>query len=259
MRFFRGRKKSDAEGLIAPNLEIFNSWIRYVVESYGLVKGSYTLAAGLGGFLLFIRGQGITWIPYDYVKTKLKKIEARDLAAPTALGSGVAIAAVLHVPLATLFVANLTLRRLYPKLMIRPPKKIKRFLLSEIVSIAVETISLKKWKVAFERDDSITNDSFDDEFIEHHIEGLNQTQEIYRSIKTFESKEKLAIKIRINSLFMETRKSFLEQASYFLRTLLTEEEPEEFIFPFQPNLVVFIGELERMGLSIQFSNLTQDS
>ncbi len=258
MRRFWGKRKEE-ETLVAPNLEVFSAWIRFVVDSFKLKEGNYTLAAGLGGFLLFIKQEGIIWVPYSFVKNKMKKLETKDLAMPTAIGSGIALVSILHFPLATIFLINITLKKIYPKFLVRPPRTVKRYLTSEITGISIELISIQKWKTAFERDESTKETPFEEEFIIKRIEKLEITLDLYRAVQKVEDKTNLALRVRIESLFGDYSRSMLEKITKFVKSLLTEHEPDEFLFPFQPNLLIFFGDLERNGIPINFKNSLESS
>ncbi len=250
MRFLRKRTEDDS--LVAPNIEDFSSWIQYVINTYNLHEGAYTLTAGIGGFLLFIDGQGITWIPYDTVKRKLRQIEKKDLAIPTAIGSGVALVSILQMPITSLFVANVVLKKVTKLFLVNPPKSIRRYFLSEIEAVRVKAIRIKNWQKFLERDESIQEDSFD---INEGIERIKEIQGFEKLVKILEQMEdskEVALQINIQTVLDSEQNAIIDKFIRTTKKLLLSNSKETLVFPIQPNLLFFLAELDRKGLPLYF-------
>ncbi len=256
MRLFgRKEKAPEIDPLKTPDLKQFSAWIRAVVELYDLEEGKFTLAVGIGGFLIYIDNQGFLWVPYDYIRTKLNQFDKKDLAKPTLIGSGAAIASVLHFPLSSIFIANIALSRIYSWFAVSPPKRPISVLHSELGHLVVKPFPLKNWKILLEKTEETLNGQFEmPDGQKRLLEQYPFLQEIYDSSVSMTTKGMPAISIHIKTIFEVSAENVFNRTISFLKGLVIPSVKPQFVFPIHPTLIDFLGELAKRNIRFKISS-----
>ncbi|MHA2171424.1 MAG: hypothetical protein ACXAB7_16170 [Candidatus Kariarchaeaceae archaeon] len=147
---FRRRKK-EAEEIELPPMEQLQEWVLILIKSLKLEEGSYTILPAYGGILLFVRNEGITWIPYVEIRNAIGAVDKVMLADTSGMLGGAAIA--LGTGYLPFILVHNVLKGSYRTAVSPPPIISRTFLRSMIKEVVLQKrkIPLKLLKT-FERD-----------------------------------------------------------------------------------------------------------
>ncbi len=149
---FRRRKKDAAKKEIElPPMEQLQEWVLILIKSLKLEEGRYTILPAYGGILLFIKNEGITWIPYVEIRNAIGTVDKVLLADTSGMIGGAAIAiSTGYLPF--IFVQSV-LKGSYRTVVSPPPIISRTFLRSMIKEVVLQKrkIPVKLLKT-FEKD-----------------------------------------------------------------------------------------------------------
>jgi hypothetical protein len=127
-----------------PSFDDLEKWVINLIVKLKLKPGDFTFLPAYGGVLLFVRGEGITWLPYSEVKTALGEVDSSKLASDTATVGTLAVAAGAHAALLPVLLAQRLIKGSY-RVIARPsPKQSMSFLFSLIDRVVIEERRLRE-------------------------------------------------------------------------------------------------------------------
>ncbi|MCY3411661.1 MAG: hypothetical protein INQ03_08530 [Candidatus Heimdallarchaeota archaeon] len=143
---FRRRKETEIvtvdDHLEIPNLDQLQKWVLKLITKLELEDGQFTILPAYGGVLLYIKHQGISWIPYSEVRMTEGQFDKNKLVESGSLLGGLAIVKVTG-GIALPFLLIPSVIKGWYRSMARPsPKKSVTFLQSMIDEVSVETTKL---------------------------------------------------------------------------------------------------------------------
>ncbi len=170
--FWRKNKEEKAIKLELPPLEELERWVHTLIIALELEEGSFTILPAFGGILLFIKDEGISWIPYREIQEALGKVDKIELAdTSTILGAAaVTVAAGSGGVLLPIILVRGLLKGSYRTITNPPPSISRTFLKSMIREVIIEErkISSKLLKT-FEEDPYLVNSKTEVELQTHKI------------------------------------------------------------------------------------------
>lgn len=150
--FWRRRKdiKSKFE---LPALEHLEKWVYHLLQSLQLEKGTFTFLPAYGGLLLFIKNEGISWIPYTEIREALGKIDKLELAETSTMLSSLAVVVATGGAYLPILLVPKLLKGSYRTIAKPPPAISRTFLKSMIKEIVIKETKVRtKLLKTFEED-----------------------------------------------------------------------------------------------------------
>ena len=230
MIFRKKKKPSSANALEYPSYEKFESWVESIILCFDLKKGSFTFIAAYGGIILYLKNQGIIWIPYAKIKAMLKVANKSQIVHSTALIGSLAIAIPANLSLLPIILIDRSIVGFYNIYSNVPPADVHSFLNGLIKKIVLKKISLKPFsKIALASP--------------HKNKSKSQTS--------------LQVEIQLR-FFDEVKLTKLERFSDELKSFFFGNKKPKFAIPILPGLPSFLALLEKDGIEIEFDGMTLD-
>ncbi|MHA2250246.1 MAG: hypothetical protein ACXAD7_07785 [Candidatus Kariarchaeaceae archaeon] len=88
--FWKRKKEEIKSDLELPSLDQLEKWVSVLIRKLDLKEGTFTILPAFGGILLFVRDQGLSWIPNAEIKEAMGKVDPVRVAEATATLGGVA-------------------------------------------------------------------------------------------------------------------------------------------------------------------------
>ena len=127
---FRRKKKPEVTAIELPSLDDLEGWVFQIISQLELKKGEFTFIPAYGGILLFVRAEGISWLPYNEIREVLGKVDKNSLAESTALaGSVVAAGSGAIIPI---FLARGIVKGSY-RTFVKPPPNVSLSILKSLI------------------------------------------------------------------------------------------------------------------------------
>lgn len=232
--FWRRKKKDKSEEqkveLTYPDLQTFEKWVSVMIRGLKLEEGKFTFVAAYGGVLLFIKGEGLSWMPYKQIQEVMKKVDSSELVKNSVVLGSVVAASVAHVALLPIFVIDRSLSGLYRFYSDEPPKKVQMYLHSLIDLVEIRRIKLK----AFSK--------------------INQN--LPANAQSGNEAVQLTLKLKY---FDEVELTTLEKLSDSLKKFVLGSTESKFTLPITPDILVLVDALEADGANIEFIGIDRDT
>lgn len=135
------RKKDTAVNYQLPPLDELEQWVPALISSFNLEKGKFTFIPSYGGIILFVKDEGISWLPYGEMREIMGKIDKNQLAENTALVGSIAVATTAHAALLPIILIRGVLKGTY-RTMVKPPPVVSL----SIIKSLIETVVVEKEK-----------------------------------------------------------------------------------------------------------------
>lgn len=150
--FWKKKKRfEDNTELDIPSDELLEEWVITLIQGLNLRKGEFTILPAYGGILLYIRNQGITWIPYKEIKTMQKNIDTSKIVESSIVMGGLAMVSFTGGLTLPIIMLPQVIRGWYRGIASPSPKKSVTYLQSMISEVIAEERSLRtKWLDKFE-------------------------------------------------------------------------------------------------------------
>ena len=148
--FWRRRRSSDDEivgekvTLDLPPLDELENWVLQLVIKLKLKPGEFTFLPGYSGVLLFVKNEGISWIPYTEIKDALGEVQKTKLIENTATLGGFSALAATGGSLIPAILVHRLLKGSYRILAKPSPSQSMSFLMSMIDKVIIEEKPLRK-------------------------------------------------------------------------------------------------------------------
>ncbi len=135
-----------------PPIDLLEEWVIKLIEQLELKTGEFTILPSYGGILLYIKHQGISWIPYKQIKEIEHKIDGGKMVeSGVALGSIALITLTGASAIPFLIIPGL-LKGWYRTIAKPSPKKQITYLQSIIKEVIIRETKLNtKWLDLFEK------------------------------------------------------------------------------------------------------------
>jgi hypothetical protein len=140
------RRKDKKKSYQIPAIDELEQWVPALISSFNLTEGKFTFLPAYGGVILFIKDQGISWLPYEEIKEILGKIDKAKLADSGSLVGGIAVATAAHPLLIPFLAVRYGLKGAYRTLAKPPPLVSVSILKSLIESVNInreQTVATK--------------------------------------------------------------------------------------------------------------------
>lgn len=147
------RKKGSETKFQLPPMDELEIWVPALISSFNLREGEFTFLPAYGGVILFIKGQGLSWLPYEEIKEIIGEIDKTKLAENTALAGSIAAVSVTGGALLPIILIRGVLKGTYRNL-VNPPPLVSLSLLKALIEKVViekENKSSKKLIDTFEK------------------------------------------------------------------------------------------------------------
>ncbi len=231
--FWRKKKKEEKKEkdvvLRYPDLQTFESWVRVMIKGLNLQEGRFTFIAAYGGVILFIKGEGLAWMPYKQIQEVMKKVDSKELLKNSVFLGSVVAASVAHVALLPIFVIDRSLSGLYRIYSDEPPNKVQMYLHSLIDRVEIKRIKLKM------------------------LSKLNQNL----PLKERKGNEVLELSIRLK-YFDDIDLNTLEKFSDSLKKLMVGSYEPRFTLPLTTDILILTDALEEDGAKIEYIDITRE-
>ncbi|MCH8909004.1 MAG: hypothetical protein IH840_18135 [Candidatus Heimdallarchaeota archaeon] len=224
---FWRKKKSTTEELDLPPLDELEVWVPAIISSLNLQKGEFTILPAFGGIIMYIRSQGIAWIPYKEIKKTLGRIDKSELGQRSAIIGGTAVAAVAGaslIPIIMMKGSLSLLKQSYKSIIKPPPTQIIMYLQSIIDKIII----LQEKKFTNKIIDRMAENPFKDET------SGTASYKLYVKKKFFDRDD------------LGTKNKFLST----LKQIASPDSFPEFTIPEQANIDQFAKILTDNGLTV---------
>ena len=230
MIFRKKKKSSSTNALEYPSYDEFESWVESIILCFDLKKGSFTFIAAYGGIILYLKNQGIIWIPYTKIKAILKTVNKGQFVHSTALIGSLAVAIPANFSLLPIILIDRSIVGFYNIYSNAPPSDIHSFLSGLIKKIVLKKIKLKPFSKI----------------------GLASPHK-----NAVKSQTSLQIEIQLR-FFDEIKLTKLERFSDELKSFFFGNKKPKFVIPILPGLPSFLALLEKDGAEIEFDGITLD-
>ncbi len=230
--FWKRKKEETKSDLELPSLDQLERWVSVLIKKLGLKEGTFTILPAFGGILLFVREEGLSWIPNTEIKEAMGKVDAVRLAdATTTLGSVAAVVAT-GGPLPILLVYGL--KGSY-RTIAKPPPVISRSYLKSMI----KEVTIREKKIPVKLLKKIEQDPFAKGKEEPH------------STKTH------VVTITRKFLDLPKKSSKAYQVLNGLKSFLIRSIEPEFLIPSQSDITMFAKILEENQVAVRWEHQTE--
>lgn len=235
---FRRRSKAAVRSendLKIPNVDQLEKWVFKLVKKLELKDGSYTILPAYGGILLYVKDEGITWVPYTEIKSIEGQVDKNKLMESGAILGGLAI---LHATggLALPFILIPSVIKGWYRSWAKPsPKKTMTILQSMIDEIEVETTKLNTRLLNTFEDSPLKKNEIKNDKLENLQSGKFETYTLF---------------IKKKYLYSSTTDFPIFTIFKRITSVFTGNEPPIFAVHPQADLQVFINSLEKNHIKV---------
>jgi hypothetical protein len=142
--FWKKKKRfEDNTPLDIPSNKLLQGWVIILIRGLELQEGEFTILPAYGGILLYIRNQGITWIPYKEIKDMQRSIDTSKLVESSMIIGGLAIVNFTGGLALPIIMLPQVIKGWYRGIARPSPKKSVTYLQSMISDVIVEEVSLR--------------------------------------------------------------------------------------------------------------------
>jgi hypothetical protein len=227
-------QKDEFDKLDYPDLAEFDSFVGLMINSLYLQKGQFTFIACYSGLLLFIRGQGMIWIPVVKMKDVMKKADERELAQGAIVIGTATAATAAHAPLLPVYIALGTSIGVYNVYAETPPKIVISYLKDLILKVIIRKTKRRV------------------------LTGFNRRVPVTKQKRKSITKEKYILQIEIKlKFFDEVEKNKIEKFSDGLKSIFFNQNVPKFNLPLITDISPFIKVLELDEIPIKFIGITK--
>ncbi|MFV2013907.1 MAG: hypothetical protein ACC656_00625 [Candidatus Heimdallarchaeota archaeon] len=220
------RKKEKTVNYQLPQIDELEKWVSILISSFNLKDGEFTFLPAYGGTILFVKDQGLSWLPYEEIREIMGKIDKTQLAENTALVGGLAVATAAPAVLLPIVLLRVGLKGTY-RTIVKPPPVVSLSILKSLIETVVidkEQGVSKKILKTFEKNPYKTVE--DEDFIYRLI--------IQRKFFTKYYDQKTSYK------YVKGIKNFLNRSIDL-----------EFIVPAQADVSTFVKILQSDGINVE--------
>ncbi|MCE7737626.1 MAG: hypothetical protein GPJ54_22235 [Candidatus Heimdallarchaeota archaeon] len=221
------RKKEKAVDYQLPQTDELEQWVSVLISSFNLKKGEFTFLPAYGGTILFVKDQGLSWLPYEEIRDIMGKMDKTQLAENTALVGGLAVATAAHVVLLPIVLLRVGLKGTY-RTLVKPPPVVSVSILKSLIENVVidrEQGISKKILKTFEKNPYLSAEDEDD-----YVYRLSIERKFFT--KYYDQK--------VSHKYVKGIKNFL-----------TRSIDLEFIVPAQADVSTFIKILQSDGINVE--------
>ena len=171
-----------------PPLEELEQWVLTLIIKLNLKPGNFTFLACYGGVLLFLKNEGLTWIPYREINDAIGRVDKNKLIENTAMLGGAAVAIAAHtMPLPAILLPKI-IKGSYRIIAQPSPNRSMSFLQSTIEKIVIHETNVNRSLL----------DTFEEvPYKDRNIENLSTyTISIYRKFLDDDPKPKFISKLQ---------------------------------------------------------------
>ncbi len=142
--FWKKKKRfEDNTELDIPSDELLEEWVITLIQGLDLKKGEFTILPAYGGILLYIRNQGITWIPYKEIKVMQKNIDTSKIVESSIVMGGLAMVSFTGGLALPIIMLPQVIKGWYRGIASPSPKKSVTYLQSMISEVIAEDTALR--------------------------------------------------------------------------------------------------------------------
>lgn len=220
------RKKEKAVDYQLPQIDELEQWVSVLISSFDLKKGEFTFLPAYGGTILFVKDQGLSWLPYEEIREIMGKMDKTQIAESTALVGGLAVATAAHAVLLPIVLLRVGLKGTYRTIVKPPPVVSVSILKSLIENVVIEKEQgfSKKILKTFEKNPYLTTE--EEDFV-------------YR----------LSIQRKFFSKYYDQKASHKYVKG--IKNFLSRSIDLEFIVPAQADVSTFINILQSDGIKVE--------
>lgn len=227
------RKKEKEIKYQLPPLDDLETWVPALISSFNLREGEFTFLPAYGGVLLFIKDQGISWLPYEEIKEIIGKIDKTKLAENTALAGSIVAVSASGGALLPIILIRGVIKGTYRNLVNPPP----------VVSLSILKSLIEK--VVIEREKKVSKKLMD---------RFEKTP--FKKTASGDFNYRLIIHRKFFSEYYSKKSSFellKKVKNFFFRSL-----DFEFIIPYQADVLMFAEILESNDILVEM-NITEET
>ena len=157
--FWKKKKRfEDNTELDIPGDELLEEWVITLIQGLDLKKGEFTILPAYGGILLYIRNQGITWIPYKEIKIMQKNIDTSKIVESSIVVGGLAMVSFTGGLALPIIMLPQVIKGWYRGIASPSPKKSVTYLHSMISEVIAEETALRTKLLGFFEDVPLKNE-----------------------------------------------------------------------------------------------------
>lgn len=138
------KDEQQSNRLTLPPLEELEQWVLTLIIKLGLQPGTFTFIPAYGGVLLFVKDQGITWIPFKEIKEAMGEVDKGKLVENASILGGVAALGAAHVIVLPALLVPKLIKGSYRVIANPSPYNSMSFLKSMIDRVIIEDKELKR-------------------------------------------------------------------------------------------------------------------